>query len=104
MREPDSQMEYEARFAKNQRVDGFGIEGVRVHVPCPFCAAPDWVVHGILEAERAYSRGAACAACGRAARVVFTPIAGGKALTFVQTAGGDPPPWVLIPRESELVT
>lgn len=107
MGEPASAEEYADRFIKNQRITGFGIDGVRMHVPCPFCAAPDVLEHGILETEDAYAAGATCAECGRAFRAIFKREEHGEgqhstAFSFVQTSGPDPSPWVAesIPRET----
>lgn len=97
-------MEFEARFAKNQRVEGFGVEGVRIHVPCPFCAGADWIVHGLVDVESKYGAGAMCRYCGRGARVLFSKSSNATTLTFVQTYGDDPSPWARMPREGEIIT
>lgn len=94
MTEPTSQLEYEVRYAKNQRIEGYGIEGVRIHVPCPFCAASDFIVHKIMDTEAAHARGAVCRECNRGCRMVATAVSGGKAFRFVQTIGPTAPRWV----------
>jgi hypothetical protein len=63
--EPQSMDEYTKRFYENQKIDGFGIYGTGMRVPCPFCAAPDFIVHKILETEDAYGKGGTCKQCGR---------------------------------------
>ena len=94
MTEPASAQEYTQRFHANQRITGFGIDGVRMHVPCPFCAAPDWLVHGILETETAMQRDTICQECGRSARALMQRDARGVQFEFVQTGGPDQPDWL----------
>lgn len=75
-----------------------------MHVPCPFCCAPDVLTHTVLDTEDAYRRGAVCGSCGRGFRAVFTkdePHRGATTISFVQTCGDDPPSFIAesIPRE-----
>jgi hypothetical protein len=53
-----TQAEYAERFKESHKVTGFGIEGMEIHVPCPFCAAPDNMIHKITETHAAYQKGA----------------------------------------------
>lgn len=86
--------EYEKRFAENQVIEGYGLE-TTVHLPCPFCAAPDFIIHKVVEAEEAYLKGGVCTECGRGAKIEFsvnTP--SNKQFEFVQTCGDDPPDYL----------
>lgn len=94
---PTSISEYNRRFALNHKIEGFGITGVEQHTPCPFCAAPDFIVHKILETERAMSEGATCRECGRSAKAIIKHGDGGVQFEIVQTGGPDQPDW-LVPK------
>lgn len=85
--------EYKRKFTANQKIDGFGL-GILIHVPCPFCAEPDFLVHKLHEAERAYRDGAVCKHCGRGLRGLFNYDASGVSFEFVQTVGVAPPDWL----------
>jgi hypothetical protein len=91
---PTSLSEYNRRFALNHEITGFGIAGVEQHMPCPFCAARDFMVHKILETEPAMAAGAVCQECGRGAKAIFSPIPGGTRFEMVQTSGPDQPDWL----------
>jgi hypothetical protein len=97
--EPDSLDEYNIRYAENMRIEGYGVDGVRTHVPCPFCAEPDWLVHGILDVEERYAKGAVCERCHRGVRALIRKEAGTTTLHFVQTEGPDAPVWFPWPME-----
>jgi hypothetical protein len=85
-----TQAEYERRFAANHRIEGFGV-GVRQHMPCPFCAAADFMIVAILNPADAMARGATCRECHRSARFVFRGEPGAIAGEMVLTGGDDPP-------------
>jgi hypothetical protein len=95
MAEPKTREEYDTAYRANTKVSGFGL-GTSVHYPCPFCAAPDWVVTRILDMEQTFQRPHACSTCSRAARLVIKRPAPADAITFhlVQTAGPDPAPYL----------
>ena len=87
--------QYEARCVENSKVSGYGIEGMTIHVPCPFCAAPDWLSYTLPTMHEVLGEGATCKECGRGARVLFdnrTPNV--SRFGFVQTSGDDPPPYL----------
>lgn len=85
-----TQEEYEKRFHENAQVTGEGLE-TTMHMPCPFCAAADFLVHHIIDTENAYEGGAVCGECGRGAKAIFTRSEGNTTFEFVQTMGDDPP-------------
>jgi hypothetical protein len=85
----------EAAFA-NQKITGFGL-GTTTHLPCPFCAAPDFMVYTILETEHITGKPHMCRVCGRGARVAYTHKGSSTRLEIVQT-GGDPQPEWLKPK------
>lgn len=90
--------EYLERVNKNQEITGFGME-VTMHMPCPFCGAPDFMVYLVLETEIAAKRGAVCKECKRGARALFDHSQGGVQFEFVQTEGPDPDvEGVIMPR------
>lgn len=94
MSRPNSQEELEQRFAANQKISGHGLD-TTMHLPCPFCAAPDFIVYKILDSEDALVNGAKCGECGRGAAIEFsvnTP--SNKQFELVQTEGDDQPDWL----------
>jgi bacterioferritin-associated ferredoxin len=100
MTEPTSLSEYLERFERNQVIDGWGL-AVRVHLPCPFCAAPDFLVYRMTEVEAAMTHGAMCAACGRSAKALIIRAEGELSLEVVQTSGPDQPVW-MVPKMRRL--
>lgn len=98
MTAPRTREEYEIRFNANTYADGEGME-LSLHVPCPFCAAPDFVVGKLLELEMLVKLEQVCQECGRGVRLQLKDIVlrGGQrgvSYEFLQTQGDDPPPWV----------
>lgn len=96
--------EYVERLRNALYMEGEGPRAV-LHQPCPFCAAPDFLVCSISVTTATWLQGSHCAECGRGAKGVFTPRPGGVALEIVQTAGKDQPSWLLpkMRREWEAV-
>lgn len=91
---PKNADEYTERFQKSYRLEGFGPE-VLIYMPCPFCAAPDFIVHGIMETAAALSKGATCRECGRSARaIIIEETPGSHQLEIVQTGGPEQPDWL----------
>lgn len=90
---PTTREEYEARFFRHAGTEGFGVEGVTQHFPCPFCAAADWYVVKLLEFGQD-SPELTCEECGRSGRLLFVRDATGASMEMVQTGGDDPPEWL----------
>lgn len=86
--------EYEARFMKSHQITGYGIMGVTVHTPCPFCAAPDWNVFLVIDSEEAMAKDTKCEECGRSAKAIITKTDTTTSFEVVQTGGPDAPPWL----------
>lgn len=97
--EPDSLDEYNTRYQENILIEEYGVDGIRTHVPCPFCAEPDWLVHGLLDVEEKYRKGAVCRRCHRGAIVLTKKENNVTTLHFVQTEGPDIPAWFPWPME-----
>lgn len=103
--DPPTLEAYNEVFNANTRVEGYFTD-VCQHVPCPFCAQPDWQqlrpAAGVLpgddrpniDAQMAEVR--KCSNCGRSAKAIVTRTENGVSAEFVQT-GGDPPPSYLPP-------
>ena len=94
MGEPKTREEWEKRFAENQKISGFGL-ATSMHMPCPFCAAPDFLTYRIIDTEEALVDGAVCKECNRGAAIEFsvnTP--SNKQFEMVQTSGPDQPVWL----------
>lgn len=96
---PRSMDEYRERFMASHKSSGEGFT-LNVHMPCPFCATPDWLVMRVLETEVRLAEGATCGRCGRSARAI---VKGGSAedegmsFEMVQTGGADCPEWLVPP-------
>lgn len=84
--------EFAMRYHANYRTDGHGIGQTTVHMPCPFCAAPDWMNYRI--ADGLPDGDHRCDGCGRTARIVCHRGSTTTNLELVQTGGGDPPVWL----------
>jgi rRNA maturation protein Nop10 len=82
--------EYESKFALNQRISGFGMD-TTMHMPCPFCAEPEWMVFKILEQEEISSKEHVCAECGRGAKMIYRHEGSSISFEVVQTCGDDAP-------------
>lgn len=94
MAEPTSMQEYTERFHANQNVSGFGIE-TTMHMPCPFCAAPEFMVYRIIDSEAAMQEGAVCSSCKRGAAIEFSVNTESmKQFEVVQTSGAAQPSWL----------
>lgn len=87
---PTTHEEYLARTHANTKITGYGME-VRSHYPCPFCAAPNWAEHLLMEMKEVMSKPHICSECGRSAKLIFTEAPGSTSFEMVQT-GGPPPP------------
>jgi hypothetical protein len=94
--DPATEEDYRALFAKNSRVEGFGIDGVTQVSPCPFCAAPDWAKWKIINVREDMQQDNTCSNCGRSAKFLIQERASGVEFELVQT-GGDPIPDYLPP-------
>ncbi len=87
--------EFMDRFKKNQYLSGMGLDCM-LHMPCPFCAAPEWIVYHIWDVKAVLTQGAQCQECGRGAKTVFHADQFGNVMHFelFQTVGDDPPAYV----------
>lgn len=90
---PTSAAEYLARTHANSKIAGLGL-ATTMHVPCPFCAAPDFFVCFVVSMEKHTEQGATCKECGRGCRAIYTRGPGSVQFEFVQTGGDDPPDWL----------
>lgn len=90
---PNSKEEYLARFQSSRRIEGFGLDATIVY-PCPFCAAPDWAKHKLLEIEEVMSKPHHCGECERSARLDLVRTATGVSFEVVQCGGPDQPDWL----------
>lgn len=97
LRPPTSMAEYERRFSLNMEITGYGIGNVYMHMPCPFCAAKDFIVYELLDAEKALAAGARCKECARHAKALIARDASGVQFEIVQTHGDPQPDW-LVPK------
>lgn len=98
MTDPANLDAYLKRFRLAEMITGHGVGNVFMHAPCPFCAAPEWLVFEVLAVREAMSVGAKCKECGRSAKAIFLDGKdGGVAFEIVQMGGIDPPEY-LVPK------
>jgi hypothetical protein len=102
MRQPDAPptnaRDLKLRQARHYEVTG-RFQDTTVHLPCFFCGAPDFLVHRLLDTDRAYNDGAVCKECGRGARIPVEHDGNVTSFTIVQTVGDPLPDWYPIPIE-----
>jgi transposase-like protein len=91
MAEPKDMQEYTERFAANQKITGFGVN-VTMHMPCPFCAEPDFMVYKIIETEDA--TGGTCKACNRTLLIEHEVVGPTRTIRMYQTGGPPQPEWL----------
>lgn len=92
---PTTVDEYFERFHANQRITGSGMDGVTMHLPCAWCAAPDFCVWLVMDSEQAMQQETTCSECGRSGRTIFhVNEPGRQEFEFVQTGGPDAPEWL----------
>lgn len=91
--DPPDIVTYNQKFTENTKLSGYGAD-VRMHWPCPFCAAPDFVEFRILEQMEVTSTVHTCVWCGRGARIIYTIQDGNTSFEIVQTGGEDPPDYL----------
>lgn len=87
--------EYEKKFADNQKFSGRGVE-TTIHMPCPFCAEPDFMIYRVIEVNDFLAHEAVCKHCGRGMKGIVEKGESGVNVEFVQTCG-DPAPDFLPP-------
>lgn len=91
---------FEARYRKNERCFGVGIE-TSLAIPCPFCGAADLYVAKVIEFREISGRDHQCRECRRSSRVVYVVLAGSTTFEVVQSGGDDPPTWQSTARRVE---
>lgn len=92
---PATYEEYLKKFNANQRIEGFGPEGVTMHMPCPCCGEADYMVFRVIDSEAAMKKGATCKHCGRGFKSLFKHNGPGNTqFEVVQTVGGELPPYL----------
>jgi hypothetical protein len=97
MSDPTSMDDHTCRSAMNMRVEGSGIE-TRVILPCPFCAAGNFMVVPVTDSVGALTRGAMCNSRGRSAKAIYhADEPGNEQFEIVQTGGPRQPDW-LVPK------
>lgn len=92
MPEPTDNKAFADLVMRNQRASGWGID-TKQHMPCPGCAAPDWQVYRIIDAEQAMQVDTRCPQCERSFKTIIERTPAGLSLEFVQTGGPDLPDW-----------
>lgn len=91
-KQPASAQEFMLRHYKNYQVTGLGMD-VATHMPCPGCAAKNWLVFKLPDTMRATSAGRVCEECHRGFRAVYQVGGGITRFEMVQTVGPALPDW-----------
>jgi hypothetical protein len=89
--QPKTLDEHSAKYKANHKITGSGPDAI-IHMPCPFCAEPNFAVGTALQIEAAFADGAICKSCGRGMRVVRDKP--GLIPMFFLTCGDDPPKYL----------
>lgn len=88
--------DYDKKFVSNTKYSGNGLS-TTIHMPCPFCAEPDFRVFRIVDTEKANQDEAVCKSCGRGCKMLYERtdgLGGGVSFEMVQTRGDDPPEYL----------
>lgn len=101
MSQPTNADEFNARYNRNLHYENTGLQ-TTTHIPCPFCAAPDFMVFRVLRTTEAMELGGTCRECGRSSRSEVTRKPGEVSFEIVQTGGADPPDYM--PKMRRVVT
>jgi hypothetical protein len=80
---------YNRLIKEGQYLSGEGME-TTMHMPCYFCAEPDFIEWKIVSMEETAAEARSCKACGRSAKMIFDRNANGVSFEIVQTGGPDP--------------
>lgn len=85
---------FNAKWKENYKLTGFGIEGMRYHIPCSFCAESGFAEYSLLNMYEVMSKEITCEKCGRTS--VWSITGGFRATSAVsirqvQTAGDTAP-------------
>ena len=83
--------EFDREYAANTRISGYGAD-VTTHLPCPGCAAADWILWPIVNPPTDAKK---CRACGRTFQILISRTPNGTRMTgeIVQIDGPDLPDW-----------
>jgi hypothetical protein len=101
---PQELKEFEEKFQKNTKYSGMGL-GTTIHVPCGFCAEPDFMVYKITDCDEALKKGAICRNCKRGIKTVFkVDQPGNKVFEMVQFCGPDAPRYIAGIRRIDCAT
>lgn len=85
---------YRAKFKKREHFTGSRFDTF-LHIPCPFCGEPDWLIARVHEGEEALTRESVCRHCNRGGKAIFRrPNLGTTEFEIVQTSGPDAPAWL----------
>jgi len=61
---------YNEKWKANYKLTGFGIDGMRYHYPCPFCAEPDYLTCGLVDMPERMREETVCEKCGRGSKMI----------------------------------
>jgi hypothetical protein len=94
---PSPELEaFNKKFNENTKYSGRYLE-TTLHMPCPFCAEPDFLVYKIIDVNEALTAGAVCKHCHRGLKGIFNRSANGLSMQLYQTEGDDPPAFLPAP-------
>jgi hypothetical protein len=83
--------EYDAKYTANTKITGGGLD-TAMHMPCPGCAEPDWLIIKVLvDMKEKMAAGAECTHCHRSFRGIYEESPSSTKMELVQTGGDDIP-------------
>lgn len=94
MADPKTKAEFESLYHSNARVSGYGAL-VTQHLPCPFCAAPDWLDVPIAKlalegSQKVFGTPRTCVECKRTAKVLVAETASMTSMRLLLIEGDEP--------------
>jgi hypothetical protein len=91
MTHPKTLKEFIERMERNYYTEGEGENAVTM-IPCPFCAAPDFMHYVPATAREVEKQTHTCNECGRSSRLVFHD----DGSQIVQVGGEDQPDYLIM--------
>lgn len=95
MSDPLTLDEYNTKWKDNYKIEGYGITGMTMHYPCPFCCEPEFMTHTLLNMHEIMQADHICVACSRGSKSIIKTFPNGSInIELVQTCGENPPSYL----------
>jgi hypothetical protein len=92
--DPANYQDYLKKTHKHTKLEGFGLEEITQHQPCPWCAEPGFWIFHVLDIKEVTSQDTTCQHCGRSGKLLYHEDTDSSTVfELVQTGGEDAPSW-----------